>query len=56
MFRRAAYGRHWSAGDDERLLKLADAGQSDQEIALALGRSRGSVAERRGYLRLVGAS
>ena len=54
MFKRAAYGRHWSSTDDSRLLQLLDAGQSDSQIAIALGRSGASISERREYLRLRG--
>ena len=54
MFRRASYGRHWSTADDIRLRQLASEGASEQDMALALGRSRASIAERREYLRLSG--
>jgi DNA-binding CsgD family transcriptional regulator len=52
MFRRPAYGHHWNARDDERLRELAAGPASDGEIAVALGRSRQSVEERRRYLSL----
>lgn len=51
--RRKPYGTPaWTPGEDERLRDLTAAGYTDAEIALRLGRSAGSIAQRRGNLHL----
>ena len=44
--------RPWSSAEDETIRQLFAAGLEDEDIATALGRTKGAVAQRRSSLRL----
>src|SRR5205085_2106926 len=44
--------RPWSVQDDETIRRLFATGASDDDMAMALGRTRGSIAQRRSALGL----